>query len=530
MLYKEIGIDLGTGFIKITTLDNKTKSLNAEHSKSYKVEENINSKSYYAFLRECIEDFTKANNIRFASLNFTLPYIQNRSEIIFLNTPMINKKVLKKGIKYEVDEITLERNLPETHYLWSVNKENKEVEEYEILLVLIEREIAFELSKLKSIKWAINTVEIQPITLGKTIEGSAVILDFGHKTTKLYFYKDSKLVNIDVISSGGERFTNIIKEELSISDNLEAMEIKHSLYAKDNLEQDDNSDEDISLEPTFLRIMDEAKYITSEIKRFIRAFELQNNFEINNAYYIGNSFDFPSFIGVVSNELSLAIKPLSSLMPSDYGEIPNEYVLSVLTIMKNDEYHYDNLNFNKFSRLYIDFSSIAIGLLCLSIVLHLSFYNIHNRYDNEIDKIEDMSVMQEETISELDADIELVKENESKDLLLINAIDGIQEQKKWLSDILYVLPKKVTKGVILNQVHIDGEKIILNGYAKDYSNIGFFAMELEKDLEVEIESISGEESQNIFAYKIKDTDRIKNSEAMTQSFKIVLTKSSSENE
>lgn len=505
-------------------LDKKNQSFNVDHSKSYKVEEDINRDSYYVFLKDCIEDFTKENNIKFASLNFTLPYIENKSEILFLNTPIIGERVLKKGIKYEVEELILEKELAEIHYLWDINEINEEKQEYEMLLSFIEEKIISELLKLKSLKWTINTIKIQPTTIEKLVKNNAIVIDFGHRATRLYFYKGGKLVDVDIISSGGKRLTELIKDELSIADDKEAIEIKHSSYVNDNLEQDYNLSEDIYIQAASLKITDEIKYTVSEIKRLIRAFELQNNLEIDNIYYVGESFNLLFFIDMISNELGVEITPLNSLLPNTCNHIPNKYIFAISAITIDDDY-YENLNFSKFSKFHIDFSPIIMGLLCLSIVLHLSFYKIHNEYDNRIDEIKSINTKQEETIEKLNSDIQLTRESQKEDIVLINAIDKIQNQKKWLSDILYILPKKVPNGIILKEININNEEIVLHGYAKDYSSIGFFAIELEKDLKVNINNIESEDNQNIFTHKIEDTDRIKNTEAMTQSFKIILNNS-----
>ena len=521
MKHEKIGIDLGTYTIKMVVIEEVSDIFRIKYAKIYKVD---SSKDYYKFLKKCIKDFTEENGIRFASFSFSIPYTPEIMNIEFLQMPIVDKKILKKSLKYEIEERELTDDLDSIYYNWEIlNKNVNEYDsEYDIILATIEKKIIKELSELKTVKWKIDNIELQPITVGRLIEGDSVVVDFGNKATRIYLYKNGKISGIEQVSFGGENLTQIVKDITGISDIEEVENIKKQCFISNELITIDVSRE---IEECSIAITKEVYQTFEEIKRLIRSFELKNNIMVEEIYYIGETSNLLYFTELFSKELDVNIKPLELLTPKDEEEMLSDlkiYTLAGSSTLFEKYLYLPVLNFSKFTRFQVDLTPIIIGLACTSLSMHLGVYGIHKKYDKHIEDLNKIQSKQNVIIDELDREIEEVSFVKDKNEKTINTIKELIDEKKWLSDILYVLPDKTPSETVIAKVNSKDGIVVLNGYTKNYSDIGFLAMELEKLGEVTIDSVQNEIGGEIYPVEYKELENTKEDKVMRRVFQITL--------
>lgn len=517
MKHEKIGIDLGTYTIKMVVIEEVSDIFRIKYAKIYKVD---SSKDYYKFLKECIKDFTEENGIRFASFSFSIPYTPEIMNIEFLQMPIVDRKILKKSIKYEIEEREFVDDLDSIHYNWEILNENEN--EYDIILTTIEKRIIKELANLKTIKWRIDNIELQPITVGRLIEGDSIVVDFGNSGTRVYMYKNGKISEVEHVDFGGKDLTQIIENITGIFDIEEVEDIKKQCFISNELITIDTSRE---IEECSIAITKEVYQAFEEIKRLVRSFELKNNIMVEEIYYIGETSNLLYFTELFSKELDVNIKPLELLTPKDEEEMLSDlkiYTLAGSSTLFEKYLYLPVLNFSKFTRFQVDLTPIIIGLACTSLSMHLGVYGIHKKYDKHIEDLNKIQSKQNVIIDELDREIEEVSFVKDKNEKTINTIKELIDEKKWLSDILYVLPDKTPSETVIAKVNSKDGIVVLNGYTKNYSDIGFLAMELEKLGKVTIDSVQNEIGGEIYPVEYKELEDTKEDKVMRRVFQITL--------
>lgn len=517
--FQEIGVDLGSRFIKIASVDKIIDVYSLSHGETYKHDYKMYSKDFQRFLKRCIKDFIKKNKIKLASLNISIPFNSEDSQIFQLSMPIADEKVLNKGVKYEVDErMILDEEEDSYHHLWEIVDEYDDLNEYEVMVATLKNDIINSLSTLKRIRWRIRSITLQPITFERMVEGNDVILDFGHKSTRIYMYKSGKLSNIETIDFAGSELLEIVSDFISEGEDFE--DVFEQIFV--NSEYIDKEGIDERIYKISLTVTSNVNHMIDEIKRVIRGFELTEGIYIDNIYYIGEISNILYFIEFISSELDNTLLPLELLTPGD-GEdesYVNKYTPSGLVALEGVTY---DMNFSEFAKWNIDYSSIAVLTLCVSLSLGIAFSSVSKKYDDIVSRLSSVESQQKEVINDLDGKIETYKDLQRDNLRVINAIEGMHKEKRWFSDILYKLPKFTPKTVVVSRLSSEGENVIIEGYAVDYSSIGFLAMKLEEIGDVDINSIDNiNDSDEIYAQKIKDTDSMKKQNKMNKKFKIEL--------
>jgi len=494
MDYRKIGVDLGTYSIKMIEIKEVSDLFERKCAKTYVVGKNKTEKEYYLFLKKCILDFLKINKIKFALFSFTIPCNEPDAILKFITMPVVDKKTLQKSLRYEIEEKEIAKNFDDIYYNWEIIK-NYDVEqesEYNILLAVIKKKIIKELSKLKTVHWQIENIELQPITVGRLISGDSVVVDFGHKGTKVYMYKDGNLSNTEILDIGGLSFSELIAHKFSLMSADEIEGTKHQTYIINDFIENHGVDE---VKTASTLITEESKNLFNEIKRLNRSFELQNNIIIEQVYYLGGTVNIEYFVDLFTKELEIPVKALELLTPKEENGILEdlrEYTLASSAIIYKKYKYFNDLNFSKNAKFQLELTPIIVGLICAAVIAHAGTYYTNNKYDGYITDISKVQTQQKSVTNELNTKISSINSKNSAQRSSIDSINMLLNQNKWLSDIMYILPDKVPKNTIVSDVVCVDGSITLTGYTSNYSDIGFFAIALEEFGKVTVNTIDNE--------------------------------------
>ncbi len=506
MKCENIGIDLGSYNIKIVTIKENADTFSIKNAETYRVDSKVeSSEDYFVFLKDCIKNFTKKNKIMRASLNFNIPFDKNKSTVDIIDTPVVKNKILEKSIKYEIEEKEITDNIKSIYYKWDILDKGVKDDDnyYDIVIVTIKRNIVKELNKLRSLRWKINSIELQPITVGRLVQGDSVVVDFGHTSTRLYMYRDGKIDSVEEIDFSGSKINNIIR---GMSNDGNDTDLKSRIFIVDEDILQDSIDEVVYECST--RVTQLVYDVVEEIKRTVRGFELKNNIMINKVYYIGEVSNILYFTETLSSELELDVSPLELITPVDGDEDMED--LKIYTIAGSgaikDKYKYlPRLNFT--SSIYgdMDIMPAIICLTCITITMNCMSYRIHKDIDGKIVEIKELRSTQESSIKSVQNDIDKAMSSKDKSERVISYIDELNNSKKWLSDIMFILPNTVTNEMVVTELDIKDGVVVVSGFAKNYSNIGFLAIELEKIGLVNIDTIDNDINKELYLDELPES-------------------------
>ena len=544
------------------------------------------------------------------SLRFSIaPNINESTTLNILELPTSDDKVIKKAIKFELEQQDIVSNLGDEYYLWEILNKNKEpsdlevaLPESELLVATIRKNILYELAQMRKLAWKIERIDLQHEIVSRFIKGNATVIDFGHKNTRLYFFKNDKFKGVETLDIGGKYFSEAIQKELDSQSLGTAEEIKHK--SKINFGFLNPSLMSESLRIASNTSTDVADNLTDDIKRSIRSFELSNQISHQNIYYTGGGAAHNNFIPFLADELGEEVEPLHKSMTDEgnvattllederteqvdevddefsdflnedefsaflddvddeneedeeFFEEPNDlltettenqeetilesrlgrkqnsrlidivpeeseyYDLAVITAFGEDEVDVLNFNFVRFLKFQFDLNSIFVALLVMSVTLFFGVRAVNHQYDSDISRLNSEVSTQSSTISNLESESNMLSRKESSYEGLIRLVQDLKSQNKWYSSILYTIPEQTPSGIAIQHIRIQGDVLIIDGYATDYSNVGFFAMELEELGDIKIAEINDLESSDIIVSDVIDTDQLSKEDAVTKTFKI----------
>lgn len=660
--YTEIGIDLGSKFIKIAMVEKTGKSRSAQgnqtltqlrNRKSYKVDVALYSPEYFQLLKTAIKDFTKTYELKRISLNISVPLDNDFSEISFITMPIVNDKLMDDGVAFEAEQDMSIKNIEDSEFNWKILDENLTAEEYTVLLTYLKKNVMNSLAQFKTIKWRVNRLILQPITLERIAEENDVVVDFGHKSTRVYLYLAGKLNQVEVIEMGGKELLDDIQsyidenliDNYSPEDLLKRLVVQNSevknLLEVDSLPLENKDDETLFVESfnndsLFLedkpnekeeslfenelpelesnkedyeslfidespkvddeelfenkaeednevlfvedyleeKVLEDKSYndtleevieidnynedelyeevsedteeevydkqlinnlsdliypkvnlIINEIKRIVRMYELQNGASVDSVYYVGQLSQLKFLKETIESELDVKLKPVSFLDMTDEGDSDVTYNLASLVSM--DTKLKDSTDFSSNIRANVDYSSLIIILLMMSLSVGLAFKVMIDNYNEQLSEMQMTQSTQTQTISSLESDISTLHQSINESERFINRMEDLKAQKKWLSDVLYVIPDRTPLTISIYNLSIVDNKVTLQGYSSDYSSIGFFAEELGDIANVEIDSINdfseSENSSDTYTVTLENPELISDKYKITKTFTMTLT-------
>lgn len=320
MINQHIGIDLGTRWIKIARIGQRPDSFFIEDVAQFKAKGNLSEKKYYKSLKKNLEEYVKEHDIKKMILHFSIaPDIKNSTTLNILELPTLDNKVIKKAVKFELEQQGIVADLGDEHFLWErLNEVNPttenedEVAETEILIATIRKNILYELAQMRKITWKIERIDLQHSIVSRFIKRNATIIDFGHENTRIYSFKDDTLKSFESLDVGGKYITEAIQQALESQSFEMAEELKHKATINNGFLNQNlfSAPLKVASEIASELIND----LIDEIKRTIRSFELGNGISHQSIYYTGGGAELKNLIPILIDELDESVKPLYKSM------------------------------------------------------------------------------------------------------------------------------------------------------------------------------------------------------------------------
>lgn len=540
--FNKLGVDLGSRYIKIASLiQNEEGQPIIDNYTVYDAVGTIGERAYFKGFKQNIKDFIKAYDMDGITMSITISAIDDVTTSTLMTLPSRDEKVLKKAVKFEVEEDELVDNLANHYMVWEalddVDDEegyNLDISESHLIVTTVKKNIIYELAQIRKLKWKIENIELQFRTIGRLTQGISAVIDFGHDSTRLYLYEDGELIRMERVSDGGQALTEKIRKESGIDLTVEAEKLKHQGFVVED-EDDFTYSSEVPRNVIDL-ITDESYFVIDEIKQLIRGYELSDMMTIEHMYYTGAGSRLTNFSDILTAEFDGAILPLGIKHPIDDSEESNEWdeveddvfilededkeesdstsaVPSVEVLMMaysaaqfDTEEYYSTFNYAKFLKYNFDVTSILIAVAFMALVLNIGVGFVNEKYDEDIADIRTAQVQQEQTGDELQRELGAASQQKSSMTAFISRIEGLSDVKNWFSDVLYILPGRTPHGIVVQNINIVEDEIKLYGFSADYSNIGFFAKELSVLGDVEIMTIETLDDEGVFLNPTESTD------------------------
>lgn len=517
--YTDIGIDLGEHEIKIAKVIEVKDEFNAtlnqlSEYESYPVNSPIYSEEYFRDLKYAIKDFSKKIKSMNLSLNFAIP-VNQYGTLNCVTIPKVEEKDLSEGIKFEAAQKLPDKKMSDYQINWKKIGYQDEYEDHEIMMGTLENEIIKKFSHFKTIKWKVNRIIFTPILLERFAKGSDIIVDFGHKKTKLYMYKEGELRKVETLSIGGDDLELEVKDYVEKNNlDVDYDELFKEIYFHNEFMEDEGLVYEVSksLKGTMSTLLE-------EMKMAIRSFELENAISIETVSYMGGLSNLKYLNTAMESELDLDVLPIDIVI-KEFEDVKYD-LASLASITPNLK---DSMDFSVYIKANIDYSSLLVASLTLSIALSGTFFFINQKYDKMIDEQTTLVQEQTSTISSIKKEIDQIEFERAQNQQFMNKIKGLKEKKTWLSDSLYMIPELTPLTVSISNFNLSQNEIELTGYSSDYSSVGFFAKKLEKLGQVSIDNIKDVKKADPKIYSVitSDPESISNMYLMKKEFKITV--------
>lgn len=489
---RHIGVDIGAHSIKCVVLK-KVKGSYIIHSKKAYFYPEKESFAFPKWLKSSLQDFTKIHKIKRPLFSFSYPCGIPSPAARVISLPKVNKKELTQSIHYEVEEKNMLQGTTNFTYKSAIVQADEDA--LSVLVAVAEKNLVKTINGLKSPLWNVLVAEPQVLSLGRLIADDCVVIDFGHLSTRVLAYKSGKPFFIQAIPIGGKFITQkisdgriFLKEFFELSD-LSDEEIKHEYGAVLH------GYREIENNPITLKVADLISETTSllsrEIKQLLRTIEINNDFKATNFYFTGEGSKLRYLVDYVGKELSEELVPLD--FTSSEEEAEDLFVIASGAGLYKDYPYFREINFMIADSIHIDFQKVFFTALGLSLILHVGMFDLNRRLGNFEETVNTQLAAKKQTEATLRNKINTEEAKVVQHLQLGDKLMQLQKQKKWLSDILFELPPRTPKGVVIRSILIHEGDIRLSGTSENYSDIAFLATALEEIGKTTISSITSTE-------------------------------------
>lgn len=471
----EIGIDIGHYSIKCAVLKKVNDTYVIKHKETYRVsgdEEKIDS----AFIKKSLKEFMGKYKIRRANLNFSIPFISPDVQFRFFDMPTLPPKDLSKGIRHKIEGATLS-DFDSIYYKWEVF--SKDDDNCRVFVVNVQQSLINEIKKIKKSGCTITRIEPEVVSLGRLVKKNSAVIDFGERGTRLIIYRDGFPVFINVIDIGGKDFTDNISKRYP--ENPEDIKHKFGAIVLDRM---------IETNPNVLAIADLvyeiANDLAMELKQSLRIAEVEQGVELDKIYFTGGASHLRYLIEYLSHEIGYEMAPLSLSSDEDHP-----YAIACGASLDDSKY-LKNINFSKVKPVKKRDSRGAFYIILgFVLIIQLGMYYLNTESNERLFEIiaENNSIVSE--ISSIDGDIMNAQREIFKYQEIESALNRIQGEETVVSKILYELPNRLPESIYLNEINVDSNKMTFRGTYETYSDVGIFAIALEKIGAAKIEALGG---------------------------------------
>ena len=528
MSYENIGVDLGHRFLKISLLEMEEEENYIVDYEKYYIDKDLSLREYFKLVDDSIKEFYNSNNIKKANLHFSLPPDKENVYISIHKMNMIDE-VLVEDIVFNEIEAYIELDRRKFKHIYKVVAREEEENQMKVLSALVNKKLIESILNLGNRNRIIKNIEPQLYVPIDIIKGNQLLIDFGYDSTRIYLYIDGKLNDVDIIPMGNRKYIDVVKEMFTPINRDEAEDILKNSQVLSTINQEE-TDQIINGDRNFRELFEEITSLTKDLaeslKRIVRVMELSNQIVLGDIIYTGGMGNIKNLSAFISKEMDIEFKPFNFYnignstftikekddeevidQLSDYGSVVKDYLddlekqvqlsdgagqkkskelqaymFSIMATVNTDS----DFNFIKDKRFYLDRTAVLIGIICGSIILHSGMIFLNKKYERKIGLgntyLSDLSGKN----SELESEIDSLYYNIDRNKTIINRVENLEAKKKWISDILYVLPLETPANTVLTNISIEPGHAVVTGYSEDYSSVGYLAIALEDYGEVTI--------------------------------------------
>ncbi len=299
-----VGLDIGSKTIKIVELAKEATGfrLLASGVVGYKGNspERMVDDSEFTALATIVKNLHKEAKISSKEVNIALPEQQVFTRVI--KFPLLTDQEVAAAIKWEAEQyipIPISEAIIQHQIL--ERRENASPPEVAVLLIAAPRQLVDKYIKVAELAGlSVVSVETELIALTRslaTATGTALIVDFGAKSTDIAIAKNGLLSFSRSIPTGGEAFTRAVAQGLGI-EITQAEEYKRTYgLSSSQLEGKIKS----AIDPVFNVVVD-------EIKKAIRFYQTEEKGEIPSSVILsGGTSGMPEAVTLLTKYLGLEV-------------------------------------------------------------------------------------------------------------------------------------------------------------------------------------------------------------------------------
>lgn len=250
----------------------------------------------------------------------------------FLNLPVKSRKKAEMMIPFQLEE-DIPYALHESHFAWSLESGRTQ----SLALVALARDSEFSSfhERLQQIEPPVSLVSSEPSVFDafysvNQMAGAYCVLDIGHRSSKAYFFYNSKLIATHLSYTGGRHVDEMIAKTYGIS-NAEAVKYKHQnafvLTDVQASEVDPNQKE-------FARLMDQVfRPLVSDFQKWELGFRVSHGIKLGQVFICGGSAAIKNMGNYLTDKLGVKTSLLESFEGVELGKVDgNSKVRSKFTL------------------------------------------------------------------------------------------------------------------------------------------------------------------------------------------------------
>lgn len=238
----------------------------------------------------------------------------------FLTLPVKNRKKAEMMIPFQLEE-DIPYALHESHFAWSLETGRTQ----SLALVALTRDSEFSpfYDRVHQIEPPVSVVTSEPSVMDafyfvNQMPGPYCVLDVGHRSSKAYFFYNSKLIATHVSYVGGRHVDEMVAQTYGIS-LPEAVTYKHQnafvLTDGQASEVDENQRE-------FARLMDQVfRPLVSDFLKWELGFRVSHGIKINQVFLCGGSAAIKNMPNYLTEKLSVKASLLETFEGIDLSKV-----------------------------------------------------------------------------------------------------------------------------------------------------------------------------------------------------------------